>query len=1248
MTESHPFNDFDFTQIKLSVTDFDNPIAQIFANYLIFDNKTQGWFLPFPLPTGIGKTHNILVVILECLLYFVKKKVTNSTDDITNVGSGIIFITNAVDNVAEAHKKLFALIDNDNRFTDAQKQYLKQLIIYTPSKTSSLYDVIKNQTLESILEIFNIKDSVLIQQLKEVTLDIQTLEQTDKNSSIYIKYKLTIDKTLENLFDQIFKRITAHQLKSDSLSLTPSQIETVSQLLPAVKLEYQQAYVAFMTTKKFLHGVHQSKGKHHFIDNMANQVLIIDEVDRQNHEILSHLIESTSLDMLTTAKKIQAHLGFATISKRPQYAGIAEKMAEFHQILTKFVIEHHLDKTFDMDTALADKQPRPLLFSDKLAINVTNINSPLYVTYDSHINQNIIFDKDASYDLTASDKFTTMVNRLNKLIATDFGYHVSKLVTLFQHNLEKKQGENNKFLVEMDFALNTILQQFNLRELKEDVLKQIHRMAGKNTAYASHDGTYHTQGISLTDIHRPHDTGDSVIFFHHGFGDSPTGMLAKWVEQGCYIIGISATATNQSVVHNFDMDYLSYRLASQMLSLQITEIEQIKSYYHQQRNYDDYDIQLNYEQLSYNFDELLIILCQLEHPTKWQTINIKKIDVRNMLTARLVEWLDLPIFDDEVYDENHFTFKWLSKVCQAIAQFYTTHRYDNRYMVLMLNRHLSPAVADFLNGYIGYLDNCHGVKTQLFGKVNAQFLKSDKFNQDVRTILSKTKDKVIVFTTYQTFSSGANPDYSFADWELPHLIHVADYAEQGQRTDIDCMYLEKPTHIISGNNNEPLASQLTLLAQGMALQEANQLSNNQASIWANEVIKNAPEQASQKLKERFYNKTHEDYIYACCRDIEQAIGRTNRTGYKRPKIFFWYDDKLVPILSQDKRKNAIVSHEYRHLLAHAQQHPISDRPEIITDKIQNHAHIANIRTQRMINERLYELNQPLDSQDPQAIRYRKGVIAKWAELRIISGGHPNQDSIPTHPNARYYLALPEPDNGYCYAVKRPENKDSEEMPESNYRGEYVFFDKATAESNCHKVSEQDCRLPIMMKNLAIKTFFEQNGIATTWSKKAKYILTPAMYNDIYKGYLGEAGSIAVLQQHDFKVFDLPIEYYEKFDNLLEFEGITAWIDFKNWQQIRWQSSHDELKTEVMTKISDKFRKLQADYQASHNIRMDKLVICNLMANTHDRDLVAYYDDEFNPCPPQYATIMTMTGIIDENTGETNLSAVTALKTWLTI
>ena len=114
MTESHPFEDFDFNQIKLSVIDFENPIARIFANYLIFDEKTQGWFLPFPLPTGIGKTHNILVVILECLLYFIKKQVTNSDDskEITR----IIFITNAVNNVAEAHKKLISLIDNDGRF----------------------------------------------------------------------------------------------------------------------------------------------------------------------------------------------------------------------------------------------------------------------------------------------------------------------------------------------------------------------------------------------------------------------------------------------------------------------------------------------------------------------------------------------------------------------------------------------------------------------------------------------------------------------------------------------------------------------------------------------------------------------------------------------------------------------------------------------------------------------------------------------------------------------------------------------------------------------------------------------------------------------------------------------------------------------------------------------------------------------------------------------------------------------------
>ena len=91
---------------------------------------------------------------------------------------------------------------------------------------------------------------------------------------------------------------------------------------------------------------------------------------------------------------------------------------------------------------------------------------------------------------------------------------------------------------------------------------------------------------------------------------------------------------------------------------------------------------------------------------------------------------------------------------------------------------------------------------------------------------------------------------------------------------------------------------------------------------------------------------------------------------------------------------------------------------------------------------------------------------------------------------------------------------------------------------------------------------------------------------------------------------------------------------------------DDLKIEVMEKISKKFKALQTAYQNTEQKLVDKLIVCNLMGDTQDGDLVAFYDSRFEPCDMQTASIMTIAGIIDEQTGETNLKAINALKKWL--
>ncbi|MBL4900993.1 MAG: hypothetical protein JKX76_15400 [Colwellia sp.] len=158
-----------------------------------------------------------------------------------------------------------------------------------------------------------------------------------------------------------------------------------------------------------------------------------------------------------------------------------------------------------------------------------------------------------------------------------------------------------------------------------------------------------------------------------------------------------------------------------------------------------------------------------------------------------------------------------------------------------------------------------------------------------------------------------------------------------------------------------------------------------------------------------------------------------------------------------------------------------------------------------------------------------------------------------------------------------------------------------------------------------------------WDPDANYILTPPMFTNIYKGALGEEAGEAVLSHHGFSFEPLPIEHFERFDALIGLSGVRALIDFKHWSLARWRSQPDELKKKVMEKF---VRKVRA-------IGLSKLVVCNLIGDVDDP--VLYFDQEFKTCKePSTASIIALPCLIDGNSGATNISAILALSSWLSL
>ncbi len=725
--------------------------------------------------------------------------------------------------------------------------------------------------------------------------------------------------------------------------------------------------------------------------------------------------------------------------------------------------------------------------------------------------------------------------------------------------------------------------------------RQLNYLVGRQRSDRKSAANYHTRGIRLIEVDRLPEAQDSVMFRHHGFNVSPTGMLATWVESGCYVLAVSATVESESVIHNFDIRYLKDNLQKYYVQLTRDQRQTIHDYYEDERNYQVAGVKIVPASVEAGTAELKDLL------HVWQP-KARNIDLLLQTLLKLGN------------SENRnlrFHYEWLSKLCNAIKRF--GEQKNNRYMIAMLNRGINSELAKFLYWFVEQLSEPHSRPIKLVPHVNADFLKTGKFEAEVIQHLENQPDRLIAITTYQTMSTGKNPDYQFnPQFENGSLCHVGH--RSSHRTDIDCLYLENPTNIISisEDQEDKTSDRLRLLSYGMALQEVGMLTMHQGECWCRDVVQHAsPYHICQQLKGRYYSDST-DHLNAVFRMIEQAVGRTARTETKRNHIMLLADDKLIDFLAQDERDDALFSHEYKALVKLAKSKTNWAPPPMKLEdrKLQNLAGLHTGRSISAINNRLSDIEKHPESY----------TVDSWKLMRQTVLINPVSITPPVQNN--YYLFSP---TAGSYDYLRPEKE--------NEADKYRFF--SLAGTYADRVSESEARLDVLRNNEIVASHFKARGYALSWDQEAHYIITPPMFTNIYKGALGEEAGEAVLSHYGFGFNALPIEHFELFDGLIEYSGEQALIDFKHWHLAGYIARSDESIKEDMNKFVGKVRATG----------FSKLVICNLLGNAYAS--VQYFDEEFKACKnAENASIVALPALLDEKSGETNTAAILALSSWL--
>lgn len=1193
--------------------DFSNPIYDLIHKrfYQNISSDDGGQFLALPFPTGIGKTYNTLSLLFQFLIDEGKRQQTLGSDYKPRV---CYFITNSVDNVFEAYSDLQARINHCDALSAEQKALLLSQLLYTPSNSSTLLEMIRNhrKAFYQIMALFEIKQyKALWNDLQQLIKNDDALTQMTEN----IDGRVFIAKTLEDKAVSIYSRLINHiqmiQRSSETVKSLYKHRKALSLLIPGILLKESvaQTRVVFMTTKKFLHGLQQTKGKFYPAKNLKDQILIIDEVDRQQAEILDHLVKSNEVDILGTLCTIHSNLKSQKLSQLPEYKGISELFESYLEMLVKVFEEHELQYSFNLHTSLkkSKKQGEVLLFSDKLATHISSYKDRLVFKKNAETMQHEIGIKGGIGE--GEHEFPKFAGLLERMVNKDFFAVIQKAEERYRKNIAD-QGISEKSLRTAPEVIATILKQFNLYGLRDWLKNQLSFLSGRKRSKRALSRNYHTRGMRMIEVAYLEDVLDSVIFKYHGYDITPTGMLASWVDSGANILGISATAECESVIHNFDMNYLKTSLGSRYITLSRDERTAVQDYYNRERDYAKAGIQLNVK--SYAEDRTYIKLL------------VKKYAAPHTNESEIYRQL-FPIQKEA--DAKHY-LEELAKICRAIETFMACK--DNRYMMLMLNAHryLNTEVdstttlteAGFLNWYIDRLAQKNKVETNVVFGMNAQSLKGGEFQSKVIDHLETTPGKVIVFTSYSTMSSGKNPDYIFDPiLENGSLSQVGTH--QIDKTDIDTIYLQCPSNLIAVNDQDSrMTNQLRLMSYGLVLQEANFNSPTETNDWCETVLTSEDlKTACTRLKGRYYsigNKNianhSQDALFAIYRMVEQALGRSARTGMKRHNIYLFLDEDLVPLIAQDHRQTAILTHEYRSVRDYAKsQVKVRENRDHELKRLHNLALKSSLRSWQDIYNRLEAIKKGADEK----------VVKRWLSLRELALTSPALRNEPVQ--GEFYLRSQDAGE-YCFT--RGGN-------ERNF-AQYIFFEPKQNNGIQKQVSESVSRLPILMKNKIVKSAFEEQGYCTKWPEEAHYLLTPPMFINIYLGALGEVAGSAILQSQGCTLSDLPLPQYEKFDAYLNFNGYRALIDFKHWDLSAWNSQSDEVKRSVMASLQEKLSQFPNQ----------RLIICNTLAE-NENDEIRYYDQNFQPIRSEESVIIEIPSLLMSN-GDLAQQNILALLTWM--
>ena len=1141
--------------------------------------QEDGFIALVDAQTGLGKTYQATELQLEHLISDSSKK--------------IIYTTNLRVNVTEAYEELMQRVSSHEELSSSQKKQFLKNVIHIPSQESSvkLLDEDDWQVLLGEVEGAHYrKISTLRDSIKILTQAAQSLNNQQLNDELSERYS-KLFRTIQSIFKD--------KLNKKEFSASSAVNGALEKLFPASRIDEDSTQVIFMTTAKLLYPWHALNKNYRVSDVLKDSLIIIDEFDRQQGEFLNHLLKGgKDFDVISLVRRLYSSFQSFKVQGDDEFNDVEKSFSKFREQLREFDTKWNVNlRPYINDATIQagiENQNRVFtMLSDRMSLHTINFKHDELNSKIDEIN--------GSHEIGAGGNKSsiTYVNNASQVVRSFCNAMLSATNTL-SNNLRKTEGSKPHSTEDL---IVKVLNHFGLAELRNDVISLLSARLSFRVQKDYKSYSYHDSGFEITKISKFSELDNTATAATFELALTPTGLLANWVLEGAKILGISATATSPTAIHNFDLPYLRNVLGDKFKQLSERQKQGIQQEYLSKRRYKEQQVNIDVQPISENELRGGVDFLYKE----FFGGNIDELMLENRL-CQLLEASPKSI---------SFAKNRVNKLIGAIKRFSGHH--SNRYLFCMLNN--SYKGHEFFR-FMEFVGRKYGVR--IFENINAASFRNEKFNS-VLQLLEDSEEKVVVITNYQATGAGLSPSYKVNN--IDDFIYIGPEGEPPlqNKTDIDSIYIEQPKSLIGSFIFEDQQAEDRSLAvkknihDALMLHEKEVIVANDVKPILNKFIATNAKGMTVSSLIGFYKDT-DDYRYAVFRFIEQALGRMCRTELKQKEISIMFDAEFdfIQTLASDNRDLSYLSVEYSCLISKIKSDCSYQAKQKLTHSYsakasRNHAHI-----QRLITSVYRHQNSD--------------AIGQYNRLRRLVLQTPTAPEMPIGEPNRYFIRS-EVLGSYSYHIDyKDENGVTQAFINSDdYVGQKI-------------VSGLSAKLDVLMQNKAVKEHFDKRGFATSFGKH-EYIIAPAMF-DIYMGALGEEAVFSILNEFGYKVEEMPEGTIEWFDGFLEIGNRILLIDVKHWDVEKSCLQRDDTLEKCKAKLENIKREMPEPFK-DKQIQAMYINVSYEDGSTIKGSNFSLSDGVFvESASLLEADVLDVPGIIDINTGQSNIPPMEQLLNFL--